>query len=151
LDYVAASGWLTIPAGSSSGIIQFRIIGDLLKEGNEKFSIRFSQPSNLIFKGDSVSEVMIIDDDHNLKKENQALIIPSVTRRNQIWTIPDIANFENEVLIMDAQGQRANKFVNYRNQTSIGGLTPGLYFYKIHVKYKDGASRDFTGRLLVVD
>jgi hypothetical protein len=52
---------------------------------------------------------------------------------------------------MDAQGQRANKFVNYRNQTSIGGLTPGLYFYKIHVKYKDGASRDFTGRLLVVD
>lgn len=151
LDYVAASGWLTIPAGSSSGTIQLRIIGDLLREGNEKFIIRFSQPSNLIFKGDSVSEVMIIDDDHNVKKENQTLIIPSVTRRNQIWTIPDIANFENEVLIMDAQGQRANKFVNYRNQTSISNLTPGLYFYKIHVKYKDGESRDFTGRLLVVD
>lgn len=41
-DFVSTTGTLRIPAGSSSGIIRVKIIGDDLIEGNEKFYVRLT-------------------------------------------------------------------------------------------------------------
>ena len=150
LDYVAASGWLTIPAGAMSGVLQLRIMGDIIKEGNERFAIRFSQPSGLAFNGDSVSRVMIIDDDHNIKI-SEWLTIPNIVRRNTIWSIPGIDNFENEILILDANGQLIKGFTNYHNHSSIGNVAIGLYFYRIIQKQSNGEVKTYTGRLFVTE
>jgi hypothetical protein len=160
-DYVSASGTLSIPVGSSSGSVQLKIIGDLLKESNERFSLNFSDPVNVVLNGNR-SLIMIIDDDKgngvntftNIDKvtvEDELVKIPSVTRRNQIWIIPQISNYENEVLIMNAQGQLVNRFVNYRNHTPLNNLSMGLYFYQIRILDGRGQVKFYTGRLLVTE
>src|SRR3954447_4152178 len=41
-DFVAASGTLSIPVGSTSGTIRIKIIGDAAVEGTEKFYVRLT-------------------------------------------------------------------------------------------------------------
>lgn len=149
-DYVTKSGRLTFTAGSSSATIQLKIIGDVFKEGNERFILRFSKASGLLLNGDSLSHVMIIDDDHNIKKL-PSLTVPNMVGRNHIWNIPGIDNFENEVLIMDGNGQLIRRFINYHNQTPVGNLAIGLYFYRITLKEDNGELKTYTGRLLVTE
>lgn len=149
LDYIAKSGWLTIPKGSSSATIQLKILGDILREGNERFAIRFSQPTGIKFSGDSTSLVMIIDDDNNIKK-SQPLVVPNVVGRNQIWTIRGIDSFQNEVLIMDGNGQVIRRFSNYHNHSSMANLAIGFYFYRVQIK-ENGELKTYTGRLLVTE
>ena len=161
LDYVATNGVLTIPAGAVSGSIQVRIIGDLLSEHNESFWINFSNPVNVLLGGDPRTRIMIIDDDkgkssiaaHNAEvmKEQVPLKIPTVTKRNQVWMIPQIGNYENEVLIMNVQGQVINRFINYKNQTSVGNVATGLYFYRIRITESSGQHRFYSGRLLITE
>jgi Putative metal-binding motif/Calx-beta domain len=160
LDYVAASGWLYIPAGSSSATMQLRIIGDLLKERNERFILNYTQPSNVVIRGDAHSHVMIIDDDKGKMNstitrkspvEEELLKIPSVTRRNQVWMIPQIGMYENEVLIMNTQGQLVSRFVNYRNHTALGNVSAGLYFYRIRILDGNGQVKYYSGRLLITE
>jgi hypothetical protein len=146
-DYIAKSGWLAIPKGSSSATIQLKIIGDVLQEGNEHFEIRFSQPTGIAFNGDSTSSVMIIDDDHTAKK-SQPLVVPNLVGRNQIWQIPGINSFQNEVFIMDGNGHVIKRFVNYHNQSSLSDIAVGLYFYRIQVR-ENGELKTYTGSLLV--
>src|SRR6185503_9759062 len=62
-DYVAANGILIIPPGSSSATIQVKVIGDLLKESNERFWVNFSNPVNVILPSDPRCRIMIIDND----------------------------------------------------------------------------------------
>ena len=147
-DYLAVNGWLTFPVGATSATMQFRIVGDMFKEGNERFAIRFSQPSGILLNSDSLSRVMIIDDDHNVKKL-QMLTVPNRARRNQVWHIPGIENFENVVLIMDANGQLIKRFTNYRNHSSVGNIALGIYFYRITLKESNGELKTYSGRLLV--
>jgi Calx-beta domain/Putative metal-binding motif len=162
LDYVATSGVLVIPAGSSSASIQLRIIGDLLKEGNERFTLRFSNPVNVVLPADPRSEIMIIDNDRlkiingvtRLDKteiEEQLLKIPSVTRRNEIWMIPQIGMYKNEVVIMNAQGQPVNRFVNYQNHAALSNVAAGLYFYSIRLVDDSGQVKYYSGRLLITE
>jgi hypothetical protein len=150
LDYVAASGTLNIPAGSSSGTIQVKIIGDLIREGNERFDLNFSNPVNAVLPGDPKGRVMIIDDDHG-KINNTSLTIPTVARRNQVWTIPEIGLYQNEVVLMDAQGQVVNNVVNYQNNRPIPNVAVGLYFYRIRVMDGQGQVRYYSGRLMITE
>jgi hypothetical protein len=46
--------------------------------------------------------------------------IPTVVRRNTVWMIPQIGNYENEVLISNVQGLIVSKMINYKNQTPVG-------------------------------
>lgn len=160
LDYVAASGLLTIPAGSKSATLQLRIIGDLLNESNEGFWINFNNLVNVVAGNVAQSRIMIIDDDKktnksgrmdNLPETGESLTIPSVLRRTQVWVIPQIGNYENEVLILDAQGTLVSRFINYRNQASFGKLAAGMYFYRIRIKQTKGGDKYYTGRLLITD
>ena len=160
-DYVTASGILIIPQGVSSGTIQLKIIGDLLKESNERFWLNFSNPVNVVLPGDPRSRIMIIDDDKgkpNSASQNKDAMtearpfkIPTVVKRNSIWMIPQIGNYENEILIMNVQGQVVNRFINYRNQTPLGNLTVGIYFYQIRIMENPGQYKYYSGRLLITE
>ena len=161
LDFVDANGILTIPVGAVTGTVQVRIIGDLLSEFNEFFWITFSNPVNVILGNDPRARIMIIDDDKG--KPNSASInkdalaevspfkIPTVAKRNTVWMIPQIGNYENEVLIVNVQGQVVNRFLNYKNQTSLGNVATGLYFYRIRIRESDGQNTYYAGRLLITE
>jgi hypothetical protein len=45
-DYTAVAGTLTIPAGATSGQINVPVVGDLLDEANETFTVTLSSPVN---------------------------------------------------------------------------------------------------------
>jgi len=159
LDYVATSGVLVIPAGSLSGTIQVRIIGDLLREANEHFRVNFTNPVNVSISSDPYSRIMIIDDDKGknnavasidkIPVEDEQLKIPSVAQCNQVWFIQRIGNYENEVSILNTQGQLVTRFVNYRNQTPLTNLPTGLYFYRILLKEGARQGKYYTGRLMI--
>ena len=161
-DYVAANGVLIIPSGSSSATIQVKVIGDLLKESNERFRVNFTDPVNVVLPDDSYSRIMIIDDDkgktpRTIVNNDQSPVreeifkIPTVTKRNQVWVIPQIGNYENEVLIVNVQGQVVNKFANYKNQTPIGNVSTGIYFYRIRIMESPGQYKYYSGRLLITE
>ncbi len=61
-DYVAASGTLTITAGSTSANISVKIIGDTVYEPDEAFVILMTGPTNATL-GNSTSTVIIKNDD----------------------------------------------------------------------------------------
>jgi len=104
---------------------------------------------------------MIIDDDkgkpNSAAPNNEVLMeqgifkIPTVVRRNQVWMIPQIGNYENEVLISNMQGQIVGRFLNYKNQSGIGNLATGLYFYRIRISEGNGQYKYYSGRLLVTE
>lgn len=160
-DYVAANGILTIPVGAVSGIVQVRIIGDLLSENNESFWINFSNPVNVVLGSDPRARIMIIDDDKGkpttrtttdeITVDQPSLKIPTVTKRNQVWMIPQIGNYENEVLVTNVQGQVITRFINYKNQIPVGNIAAGLYFYRIKVTDTSGQVKFYSGRLLVTE
>ena len=161
LDYESTSGTITIPAGKTSGSLQVRIIGDLLREKNERFDVNFSDPVNVLLPADPNSRIMIIDDDkgkpnsaansNEVTMEQIPFKIPTVTSRNQVWMIPQISNYENEVLILNVQGQVVSRFINYKNQTFIGSVATGLYFYQIRIRESGGQYKYYSGRLFITE
>ena len=161
LDYVGTNGVLIIPAGGVSGIVRVGIIGDRLRENNERFHLNFSNPINVIL-GDAQSRIMILDDDKgkdNQKAEMEDIIteaqpvfkIPNMVRSNNVWTIPGIERIENEVMVVNTMGQLIFKASNYKNSVSIGNVATGIYFYRIKVTEKDNLVKYYTGRLLITE
>lgn len=148
-DYVPRTGTVMILAGRQKGWAHVGIIGDVNREQNEHFWLNFSNPVNVILDTPRRNRILIMDDDNALTKDPQ-FKIPSLVKRNQIWKIPNLDKYENEVVIMDAQGRVVAKFVNYRNNIPVGNLAAGIYFYKITVLVH-GQYRDFSGRLLITE
>ena len=64
-DYVASSGTVTIPAGSSSASINIPINGDTNSEPHETFTITLSNATNAAFIANAVANVTILNDDAN--------------------------------------------------------------------------------------
>src|SRR5262249_27200098 len=65
-DYQAASGWLTIPAGQTSGTITVWVNGDRLGEANETFAVNLSSPTSATI-ADGQGTGTIIDDDQPVR------------------------------------------------------------------------------------
>ena len=61
-DYIAASGTLTFPAGSTIQTFTVAVRGDALNEADENFSVVLSGPVNAVL-GKSQGQVTILDDD----------------------------------------------------------------------------------------
>ena len=62
VDYVAASGVVTFPPGSAAQNVTVPVVGDLVDEPNETFSVALSAPSGATI-GDGQAQATIIDDD----------------------------------------------------------------------------------------
>ena len=62
-DYTAASGAMTIPAGSTSATITVSILGDTDVENLETFSVLLSNPSGNARLGDATAVMEIVDND----------------------------------------------------------------------------------------
>jgi hypothetical protein len=61
LDYIASSGSVEIPAGTTQANIFIKVLGDLEKEVTESFKINFSSSSQVNIENDSL-EIGIIDE-----------------------------------------------------------------------------------------
>jgi hypothetical protein len=72
LDYTAASGNLTFPAGTTLRTITIAIAGDVTNEPNEAFTIDLYSPSNCILGANSQGVGTIITDDSSLPALNIA-------------------------------------------------------------------------------
>jgi hypothetical protein len=62
VDYVAASGSRTIPAGATTATVGITVNGDLVDESDETFGITLSNPGNATI-GDGSGLATIVDDD----------------------------------------------------------------------------------------
>ena len=62
-DYVAASGTVTFPAGTTVASIPLQVRGDTVKELNETFTVNLSSPSGGFGLGNSAATVTITNDD----------------------------------------------------------------------------------------
>ncbi len=65
--------------------------------------------------------------------------------------IPGIEVYENEILIMNAQGQLVSRFVNYQNHIALSNVATGLYFYRIRILDGRGQVKHYSGRLLITE
>jgi hypothetical protein len=74
-DYVASSGTLTIPAGSSSATINIPINGDTSVEPNETFTVTLSNATNVAFIANTVANVTIVNDDATVQFNNAAISV----------------------------------------------------------------------------
>jgi bacillolysin len=61
-DYTAVSGPLTIPAGAASSVVNVPVLGDLVDEPNETFTVNLSAPVNATL-ADAQGLGTIVDDD----------------------------------------------------------------------------------------
>ena len=61
-DYIAASGTLSFPAGSTEGSVELQLLGDLLDELDETFVLRLSDPLGATL-GSSEAIITLLDDD----------------------------------------------------------------------------------------
>jgi hypothetical protein len=62
-DYTATSGILTIPTGAMGGTINVSVIGNTVKEKNETFYVKLSNPSPNAYLGNTQGVGTILNDD----------------------------------------------------------------------------------------
>ncbi|HEU4837008.1 MAG TPA: Calx-beta domain-containing protein [Pyrinomonadaceae bacterium] len=74
-DYVAASGSVTIPAGSVGAVVNIPITGDTTIEPDETFSLTLSNATNVNFIFNSPATVTIVNDDSTLQFNNAAVSV----------------------------------------------------------------------------
>jgi Calx-beta domain-containing protein/uncharacterized protein DUF4214 len=74
-DYVAASGTVTIPAGSTSVPILIHVNSDMDIEPNETFTITLSNATNVNFISNAVANVTIANDDATVQFSNAAVSV----------------------------------------------------------------------------
>jgi Calx-beta domain len=74
-DYVAASGSVTIPAGSSSVTVNVPIVGDTTIEPDETFILMLSNATNVSFVNNSEQPVTIVNDDATVQFNNASFTI----------------------------------------------------------------------------
>lgn len=62
VDYTAASGSLSIPAGQTAGAVAVNVLGDTAVEGNESFALALVTPTNATV-ADAQGDAIVVDDD----------------------------------------------------------------------------------------
>ena len=62
-DYVPTSGIVTFPTGSNVQTINVSVIGDTIKEKNETFYVKLSNPSPNAYLGNTQATGTILNDD----------------------------------------------------------------------------------------
>ena len=62
-DYLATSGVLTFPIGTTAAKINVSVVGDIIREPNETFYVKLSNPSPNAYLGDTQATGTILNDD----------------------------------------------------------------------------------------
>jgi len=139
-DYTATSGTLRIKAGKVSGSVSVPVIGDNIKESNERFAFVISNPVNVTL-GTTDSVICIIkNDDPSFTsatstdeiKTTSIKVYPNPVK--DVLTIEGLnANTKTTISIIDQQGKiiAVNSTTNSVFTQSIKQLTAGTYFVKI--------------------
>jgi Calx-beta domain-containing protein/uncharacterized protein DUF4214 len=141
-DYVAASGTLTIPAGSSSAPINITINGDTTVEPTETFSVSLSNATNVSFINNANTTVNIVNDDATLQlssanfnvNENAGFATVTVTRigdTSRIATVQfataDTAGLQNCQLVSGKASERCDYATSVgRVQFALGELQKAI-------------------------
>ena len=134
-DYVASSGTVTIPAGSTTATINIPINGDTTIELIETFNVTLSNATNAAFISNSVGTVFIVNDDASVQFNNAAVgvnesagfVTVTVTRTGDLlkttsvrYSTADTAGLQNCTL---ANG-KASERCDYG--TAVGSLRFGI-------------------------
>jgi hypothetical protein len=76
IDYVFPNGTLTIPAGTTSAVLNITLVNDILVEADETIIVQLSTPSTGVTLGATDTHTFTINDDDNLRKVS---FVPPVT------------------------------------------------------------------------
>ncbi len=140
-DYTSTSGVLTIPAGSSSGIISVPIIGERIAENSETFYVTLSSANGATIVDDSAVGT-IVDDD----LESDAFItIWQTTTPNESITIP--MSWESYDYDIDWGDGSVSLGVTTSSQATHTYANAGVYRVKIfgnfpHIYFNGGGDKD---------
>jgi hypothetical protein len=164
-DYIAKTNIIQFAPGAKDAVITLNIIGDVEREHNEIFYLRFSDPVNVTTPGDKRSRVLVIDDDQqenrmplvrtapreNMESQNIDIKVPSLLRRYQPLVIKGLTGTVYSLHITDARGVIIAQMKSYINNWRPGNVVPGLYFYQLLYRNEKGELQRKTGKILITD
>jgi hypothetical protein len=169
IDYKYAEGLIQFAPGAKEATITLTIIGDIIRENNEIFNLRFSNGINVTIPDDKTSRVLITDDDQQQENLNAGaragfngkngeqnfdelnIKVPSLLRRYQPLAIKGLPNTENSFYLMDIRGVVMVQMKQFTNTWSPGNLAPGIYIYQLHYLNQKGELQRKTGKILITD
>jgi len=85
IDFEEAIGTLTIPAGETEGFIEVSVVTDTLKEEDEEFEVKLSNPVNAQFLTSSGSGTIRNDDTFVFVPEDGYITPENYTGFNLVW------------------------------------------------------------------
>lgn len=136
LDYSTTSGTLMIKAGRVSGVISVPIIGDILREANEKFSLVLNNPINAFLGAFDSATCMIKNDDAQalsaiaLSQKGNSLTTNISIYPNPASEILTINTTKPSVIILLNQDGRKilTKIVNSFTTIDVSSYSSGIYY-----------------------
>jgi len=169
IDYKPAEGMIQFAPGAKEATITLTIIGDVIRENNEIFNLRFSNGTNVTIPDDKTSRVLIIDDDQQQENLNASaragtdgkdagrnfeesnIKVPSLLHRNQPLAIKGLPNTQNSFYLMDIRGVVMVQMKQFINTWTPGNLAPGIYIYELLYFNLKGEQQRKTGKILITD
>lgn len=111
-DYFGKSGTLTFRPGVTQQIIPIEIVNDNIREGDESFTVRLSNPNGATLGGQAETRVRILDDDP----------LPRVSVRPAA-PVSEAAGVKNFVVVIDGKSQTPITVgYDFVNGTATNGL-----------------------------
>jgi hypothetical protein len=169
IDYKHSEGLIQFAPGIKEATITLTIIGDMLREHNEVFNLRFSNGINVTIPDDKTSRVLIIDDDQQQKSLNTTaravtdgkdagkkleelnIKVPSLLRRYQPLVIQGLPNTQNSFYLTDIRGVVVVQMKQVTNTWTPGNIAPGIYIYQLLYINLKGELQRKTGKILITD
>ncbi|MEO5946210.1 MAG: MopE-related protein, partial [Chitinophagaceae bacterium] len=158
-DYTHVSGTLTFNPGETIKNIIVPIIAEALAEPDENFFIELSKPVNATISDGSgtvtITEAAPLKSFKNNPvteaSDQDKLIVPNPQRKNEPLRFYGVEPGSFDLVMNDVNGKVVANIRNYRNNSSMTSLTPGLYFYHLSYKNQNGELQRKTGKILITD
>jgi uncharacterized protein YjdB len=169
IDYKYAEGLIQFAPGTKEVTITLTIIGDIIREDNEIFNLRFSNGMNVTVPDDKTSRVLIIDDDQQQEILNAGaragtdrkdagqnfeelnIKVPSLLHRYQALAIKGLPKTQNSFYLMDIRGVGMVQMKQFTNTWTPGNVAPGIYIYELLYRNLKGELQRKTGKILITD
>ena len=158
-DYIHVSGTLTFSPGQTSKNILVTIIADTIPEPDQNFFIDLSRPVNAtISDGSGTVTITEAAPLRSFKynpvtetSDQDKLVVPNPQQKNEPLRFYGVEPGSFDVVLTDVNGKVVASLRKYRNNSSMASITPGLYFYQLIYKNKNGEGQRKTGKILITD